>query len=936
MKKLLAMMLALCLMLSACPAMAFEIIPGFVPMDVALADEGTITAYIGTPLELKVFVAPVNADASVLKWTSSEKTYATVSDGLVTPKKAGTTVITVKTPDGKVKDTVKVKVVDPKKPTSVELNESGTVTLEMGSTLTLIGTVKPDTAEKNITWKTSDKKIAKVADGVVTPVGTGTATITVTATYGKTTKTDTVKVKVTDAYKPTRIELAESGTLSLSLDGTLTLHAAMTPAEAKSVPTWSSSDKKIATVDANGVVTPKKEGTVTITVKTYNGKKDTVKVKVFDPKKPSKVELDQTGTVLLCLDSTDSLSAKVYPDTAEYTMKWSSSNSKIASVDENGNITPHKEGTVTITAAAVRGKLKKTDTVKVCVYHPLKALIVTIDQEGTVKLDLGKTLDLGAKIFPDTAEYTLKWSSSDKKIAVVDPATGIVTPKKEGTVTITAKTGNGKTDTVKVKVVDPTKATSVALNYDEMQTITLFDDVLQLTATMQPATATSKITWSSSDKKIATVDSNGLVTPTGAGTATITVKTSTGKKDTLKVKVLDPYKPTQVVLNYEGTQTLTIFDDTLQLSAHMLPDIARSDYKWSSSSSKIAKVDSNGLVTPTGAGTATITVKTRNGKTDTVKVKVLDPYKPSRVVLTQGTSVNLDNDKTLTLETRLEPETARSGLTWSSSNKKIVKVDANGTLTPVKEGTATITVKTRNGKVDTIKVKVVDPYKPTKLKVSWMGSLNMQPGDTLQINTALEPATAVTTLTWKSSNTAVATVSSTGLVTCLKSGTAKITVTTANGISIPMTVKVMSERDAIVQSVKDALGSDLLARMKSAGYSITFQMHDAPSGRLWWQMWFKSKDGLFLYGNDKVNYTLMQDIYDAVIRAEAFGFTSADRNAFSNIRANLKKGGYNSQTANSGGWDAQLGDTPGSARIVQFSMDWYEKGGTNSQTIVIP
>ncbi|MBQ8506169.1 MAG: Ig-like domain-containing protein, partial [Clostridia bacterium] len=163
-------------------------------------------------------------------------------------------------------------------------------------------------------------------------------------------------------YKPTGVELAETGTVMLSLGETLQLNASLLPTTAKSELTWSTSAKKTATVDENGLVTPVKEGTATITVKTYNGKKDTVKVKVVDPKKVAAVELNYSGTVKLQLGETLQLNAAVLPATAETTLTWSSSSKKVATVDENGLVTSVKAGTTTITVKSANGK---KDTVKV-------------------------------------------------------------------------------------------------------------------------------------------------------------------------------------------------------------------------------------------------------------------------------------------------------------------------------------------------------------------------------------------------------------------------------------------------------------------------------------------------------------------------------------------------------------------------------------------
>jgi len=172
-------------------------------------------------------------------------------------------------------------------------------------------------------------------------------------------------------------------------------------------------------------------------------------------------------------------------------------------------------------------------------------------------------------------------------------------------------------------VVDPKKATKVEVVEGSSLKINVGESV-QLTAQVSPETAETTLKWSSSSKKIATVDANGVITPVKEGTATITVKTANGKKDTLKVKVVDPYKPSKVVLNLSGTQKIAV-GKTVQLSATIEPDTASSDLTWKSSKKSVATVDENGLVKAKSKGTATITVTARGGVKDTVKISVYSP-----------------------------------------------------------------------------------------------------------------------------------------------------------------------------------------------------------------------------------------------------------------------------------------------------------------------
>ena len=112
-----------------------------------------------------------------------------------------------------------------------------------------------------------------------------------------------------------------------------------------------------------------------------------------------------------------------------------------------------------------------------------------------------------------------------------------------------------------------------------------------------------------------------------------------------------------------------------------------------------------GLVTPVKPGTATITVKTANGKKASVKVKVV-AVKPTKVKLDKTGTVTLKKGRTLQLTATLVPAGATSALTWSSSDKKVARVSKKGLVTAVKKGTATITVKTKNGKKAKVKIKV--------------------------------------------------------------------------------------------------------------------------------------------------------------------------------------------------------------------------------------
>ena len=321
------------------------------------------------------------------------------------------------------------------------------------------------------------------------------------------------------------------------------------------------------------------------------------------------------------------------------------------------------------------------------------------------------------------------------------------------------------------------KASKIRLRQTGKITVNLGETFL-FEAELEPAGAESTLTWKSSNNKVATVE-NGVVTPHKEGKARITVVTDTRKSAYANIVVVDPTKPSGVALDKTGTVTLDM-GQTLTLNYALKPETAVSDVTWKSSNAKIATVE-NGVVTPLKEGSVTITVTTvKQKKSARVKIKVVDPYKPSGVALDHTGTVTLDMGQTLTLNYALKPETAVSDVTWKSSNAKIATVE-NGVVTPLKEGTVTITVTTvKQKKSARVKIKVVDPYKSSGVALDHTGTVTLDVAQTLMLNYTLQPATAVSGVTWKSSNSKIVSVDS-GYITAHKEGTATITVTTKSG-----------------------------------------------------------------------------------------------------------------------------------------------------------
>lgn len=255
-----------------------------------------------------------------------------------------------------------------------------------------------------------------------------------------------------------------------------------------------------------------------------------------DPILVTNVALNKTSLQLFKGD-TEQLTATITPADAENKeLTWTSSKTDIVSVDKTGKVTAIGLGEAEVKATA-GGKFAICKVVVVAV--PVSG--ITLDKENH-EMTIGEEVVLKATVTPDNAEdKTVTWDSSDKAVATVDN-NGKVVAKGEGEATITAKTGD-KSAQCRVKV-NPILVESVTISKTSLELVV--GERLKLSATVLPENATHKtVTWTSSNKSVATVTEAGLVTAVAAGTAEITAAAG-GKTAKCIVIVELPVRPPRV------------------------------------------------------------------------------------------------------------------------------------------------------------------------------------------------------------------------------------------------------------------------------------------------------------------------------------------------------------------------------------------------------
>ncbi len=574
----------------------------------------------GTAEQVIASIEPKELSNEKIEWRIVNSRIAEIDkNGKITAKENGETIVIARTEDGKeavskvkVGTNVKEIVVD-KEEVKIDLSERKTEKIEVK--------VEPeDASNKEIKIDNSNERVATIdGEGKITAKSNGEAELTLKASNGIEKK---IKVAVTTSE--TGIKLDKNYVqldLGNNKQGKLVATIEPSTASNKEV-TYISSNEKIATVDKEGKITAKGNGETNIIARTTNGKEAVCKVEVKAV--ATTIEMDEEVKIDLSKGKEKKITVEVKPDNAETkAVMVRSSNEEIATIDANGKVTAKKNGTAIITA-----ELVGTDIVENC-----KVLITTSPtglklSKTSANLDMSgtKTMTITAEIEPSTAtNQEIEWSNNNSKIVYMSTSgkKATINALQSGTATITAKI-KGANISKQCKITVTAAPTSVTLNKTSANIDMSGNKTIQLKATVKPDNLSNKkISWSSSNTKVATVDENGMVLARSNGKTQITAKTSNNK--IAKCDVTVSTNPTSIVLD---RNTLTIEGiREIKLNATVNPSKATNKtISWSSNNTKVATVDKNGKVAGKSKGTATITAKTSNGKTDTCKVTVKDGY----------------------------------------------------------------------------------------------------------------------------------------------------------------------------------------------------------------------------------------------------------------------------------------------------------------------
>ena len=697
-----------------------------------------------------------------------------------------------------------------------------TATVAVGSNLTLSAEVRDANGNvlesPHVSWASADASIAEVSPtGVVTGRKVGTVLIAASSRGRDAFSRITVK--------PTPVAAVRLSFTSRAMQVGQTVQLVAEPLDggghvlAGRPVSWVTSDASVATVTNAGMVTAVGAGAAIITASS-EGKSAVATITVS---LVPVAGVDVTpATSNLVVGQTTRLSARLR-DASGATItgrmiSWSSNRSTVATVSSDGLVTAVASGTATITATSEGRSGSATINVSA---RPASAVIVS---PGQVTLFAAQTVQLSALVTDDRGQVltgqTVSFSTSNSAVATVSTS-GLVTGVSAGSATITA-TSDAAVGTAVVTIVpDPVAAVDITPASSSI----IAGNTVQLTATPmnvsgQPLTGRT-IFWSSGTPALASVSSSGMVTGLAAGNAVI-IATVDGKQGSATV-IVRVVPVATVTVNPPTAaitvgQTVTLTATTTDASGNPLSGRI---VGWSSSDNTIASVSASGVVTALAPGAATITASSE-GQSGTAIVTVgpvpvaTVSVTPAQPTLTVGQTVTLTANP---MDASGQPVTGRA-VTWTSGAPSIATVSGSGVVTGVASGSAVITA-TVDGVPGSATV-VVNPTPVASVTVS-PSSRTLTIGQTVTLGATARDAggnvIAGAPITWTSSNTAVATVSASGVVTAVGAGSATIQATsgTASGTAA-ITVNYPPLHHIIVTPANPRIKIGQTVQMTATGY----------------------------------------------------------------------------------------------------------------------
>ena len=654
---------------------------------------------IGITEKIDLLLTPENASEKVL-WNSSDSDIATVDqEGIITTKAVGETVITaVSEKNPEITCSCRVKV-------QAELEEivlsSNIITLKKNDTDEVHVSFIPADANNipDVEWNVYDNSVLEVTtlgehneQAVIQAVGGGNTTIEVRA--GRCTAYCTVTVTV-----PCEKIVMEQEQVTINVGRYKTLYYSLLPGTSTDNITWESSDTSVVTVGDDGEIYGVREGNAVVTAEAESGVKASCRVTVnSNVHKVNSIKdfqsphdyLSNMDEIWLYEARTGEKGISVTFSEDTYT---ESGYDRIYIYDQDDNEIGVYEGnklasqTVYVTGNVIKVRLVSDNVDE---YYGFKVTNISVDHAKT-KLP-GKKATCLAKGLTEGESC----SACGKVIKVqteIPKLQHVVAkrPAREATCLVGGLT-EGQYCSRCGKVLKAQKEIAKL-----KPTIKLNEQ--SLTLKVQQSTSALKVSglakgdyvksWKSSNTKVVRVTKSGKITAQKkTGKANIRVTLASGLYKDIKITVQKSAVKTTSITGLKKKVTLSV-TKKMQLNPVRKPITSQEKLTFKSSDKKIVKVTSKGVMVAQKAGKAQVTVQ--SGKKKYVITVTVTAPKPTGIKNIKN-SLALKKGKTFTLRPILCPNGAQAKISYKTSNKKVVSVDAKGKIKANKKGNAVITI----------------------------------------------------------------------------------------------------------------------------------------------------------------------------------------------------------------------------------------------------
>ena len=388
---------------------------------------------------------------------------------------------------------------------------------------------------------------------------------------------------------------------------------------------WTSSDDSVAKVAADGKVTGVALGDaiITCTAKDDDCIFSSIAVHVILP--VTALTIEEKAVSLLISDTAPEkavyqLAPVIAPEEAYCKdVSWSSSDEAIATVSEDGTVHAVAPGKATITASSLDPDAGTSPKKATCTVTVLQSVSSIILDKKEVNINKGGKHTLTATVFPrDASKKTVIWESSDPNVVKV--ANGQLSGVACGTATIKCIADDGSEVYSECIVHVIQMVTGIKITNGSSMTVSKGGTYL-IEKEITPSDATNKaLTWTSSNKKIATVEDNGIVTVVGGGTCTITCTATDGSKKAASISLYVPSISAQdslIVNSKEGTTfKVKYYGQRYNFDYSVSGNLFSASLSWEDNETAVFKI------VPNKAGTAALTIKDKSDPKSTAKVNI--------------------------------------------------------------------------------------------------------------------------------------------------------------------------------------------------------------------------------------------------------------------------------------------------------------------------